>query len=374
MKHAEPEVVARAIETLVDSVQDNPKVRTILDALKSADAKPDQLPNGGQYHQAAALHSFNETPVRPPTAFQPMNRGAAGALSRFGQTQNMPPRAPSTAPFDRRMGSWTPSSSLRGPAPPSNGQYQSGAASYGAMVARNPWPPRGTSQMFGGAGSDFQQQQPSHARLPAYGPPRPPSSFSISRDSFPKTPTRNGRGKYSSFADMSSPSAGFARPMQPGGGGQNTMAATTASSLVGPIIRVSEQNVAAWNDRVMEFYAVIRNFVERHANTPDDKVTPEKMVGTDLWVVLTAMYHPLSEPEAASYLEHHLRSENSKCCLVTRVIIDYVVNRVWSLVGWHSEADDETNFALMQLEKHFEQSTGKSSPYSASVSSIQAPY
>lgn len=83
-----------------------------------------------------------------------------------------------------------------------------------------------------------------------------------------------------------------------------------------------------------------------------------KLSSTALWPVLLATYHPLSASEAASYLDIHLREENPKCCLVTRVIIDYIVNRVWVPTAWVG-SDDETSYAIWDLDKDLEKTRGK---------------
>jgi hypothetical protein len=119
---------------------------------------------------------------------------------------------------------------------------------------------------------------------------------------------------------------------------------------------MTEQSVATWNEAIMEFYAMIRAFVERHASLPDAAMAM-KMSTTPLWPVLLATYHPLSAKEASSYLDIHLRADNPKCCLVTRVIIDYIVNRVWVPNAWVG-SDDECTYALLDLEKDLEKTQG----------------
>jgi hypothetical protein len=111
---------------------------------------------------------------------------------------------------------------------------------------------------------------------------------------------------------------------------------------------------------MMHFYAAIRNFVERHANNPD--VTGEiKLSQTHLWPILLATYFPLSEQEAESYLEFHVRSENSKSCIVTRVVIDFVVNRVWNASAW-AGADADSTFSIMEIERDLDRTAGNYLP------------
>lgn len=132
---------------------------------------------------------------------------------------------------------------------------------------------------------------------------------------------------------------------------------SSSSSYIAPLVHMNERSVAAWHEGIMDFYAVIRAFVERHASQPDH-ASSMKMSSTTLWPILLATYHPLSSAEAASYLEYHLRNENSKACLVTRVMIDYIVNRVWTPAAW-SGADDESTYSLMELERDMERMLGK---------------
>lgn len=111
---------------------------------------------------------------------------------------------------------------------------------------------------------------------------------------------------------------------------------------------------------MMHFYATIRNFVERHASNPDP-TGETKLSQTHLWPILLATYYPLSEQAAESYLDHHIRSENSKSCIVTRVIIDFVVNRVWNPSAW-AGADADSTYAIMEVERDLERTTGEYIP------------
>ena len=126
----------------------------------------------------------------------------------------------------------------------------------------------------------------------------------------------------------------------------------------GPLIHLTERSVTAWSRQVSDFYGVIRKFVDRHASEPihdDDHLLTE----TDLWPILVRTYLPLSEMEAASYLQFHLKDQNAKRCLVTRVVIDYVVNLVWVPGAWKG-ADRDATYALAQLERDLLQTRGMS--------------
>jgi hypothetical protein len=108
---------------------------------------------------------------------------------------------------------------------------------------------------------------------------------------------------------------------------------------------------------MMDFYGKIRSFVEKHASMPDYSSLVQ-MGRTPLWPSLLQTYDPLSEAEATSYLDFHLKEESSKSCLVTRVVIDYVVNRVWIPSAWLG-SDRESNMDIMRLEDELEATAGK---------------
>ena len=142
----------------------------------------------------------------------------------------------------------------------------------------------------------------------------------------------------------------------------STLVGPLRNSLSGPLIHMTDRSVALWNESIMEFYALIRAFVERHANIPDPAMAM-KISATHLWPVLLATYHPLSAREATSYLDLHLREDNPKCCLVTRVIIDYIVNRVWTPAAWANSSDHALAIPLLDLERELEQTQGQPSAH-----------
>lgn len=125
---------------------------------------------------------------------------------------------------------------------------------------------------------------------------------------------------------------------------------------VGPLIHLTERSVAAWSKQVSDFYGVIRMFVDKHASQPIHD-SNHNLQGTQLWPILVRTYLPLSEMEAASYLEYHLRDQNAKRCLVTRVVVDYVVNLVWVAGAWKG-ADRESTYGLAELEHELLQTRG----------------
>ncbi|KAF4470006.1 chromosome segregation smc [Fusarium albosuccineum] len=335
MKNPSPDSVARAIETIADACPDKGVVHKSIMSLR---------PEGREETDSRDInkglsHVFNDLalqPHRPPPSFQSSRPGSV-APPRFGP-HGMPPRASSTMPNDRRFGQWAPPTPAQsrfgnqpngsGPAPGfgrgssrrgfSNGTYRPNAPEFYPQAFGNS-DNKGFNRNEGG----FGQQR---------------------RDYYPPTPS-NGRNKYGRFRDPISPE--FAAP--PG-------ALTTRPPFPGPLIHITEMTIAAWNEQMMELYTVIRNFVDNNANQPTF-LKPTDLSQTRLWPVLMAAYYPLSEHEAVSYLEFHLKEESSKSCLVTRVIVDFIVNRVWVPRAW-AGADNDATYGLIEVEKELERTHG----------------
>lgn len=170
-------------------------------------------------------------------------------------------------------------------------------------------------------------------------------TFGQRRDYFPTTPT-TARGKYGRYPGSTSPDYGNV----------HSNALTSRFPTVGPLIHMTEMTVLAWRDQVMKLYAVIRLFVDNSANEPSF-TPPGELNKLRIWPVLLATYNPLSEHEAISYLDFHLKDESAKSCLVTRVIIDYIVNRVWIPRAW-TGADEDATYGLLSVEKDLERTQG----------------
>ncbi|KAG6079540.1 hypothetical protein E4U16_007548 [Claviceps sp. LM84 group G4] len=241
-------------------------------------------------------------------------------------------------------------------------------------------------------GTSLGHHHPLHAAAPRHQmqlqsqqqpPPPPPREDYVAP---PQTPTSN-RSRYGRFHDMSSntnnnnnnnsdPSSSeypFGTPP-----GRTNMAADNhtivgpplGNNTSGPLIQMTDHTVANWNESFMDFYALIRAFVERHANIPDPAMAM-KISTTHLWPILLTIYQPLSNREATSYLDLHLRERNPKCCLVTRVIIDYIVSQVWIPAAWansspspnhhHHHHHHALTLPLLDLQRELEQTQGQPS-------------
>ncbi|KAJ6441910.1 activator 1 subunit 3 [Purpureocillium lavendulum] len=293
--------------------------------------------------------AFADAPPRPASAFQPMARSPTVAPPRFGPLDGVPPRAPSAFAQERRF------QPLYAGAP----AHRASSGSGGATVANSAFGPLTTSR----APSNFQPLARYRPTAPEFHPSagyaasqagalvRPGTSFGHRSQFQATTPTSAGRSRFGRVPEGAP--AGNTEPPAPS-------FAMVHHGLLSPApIQLTPQAIAAWNERIMDFYGKIRTFVERHASEPEHGPV-SRVANSSVWHTLLATYRPLSEPEAASYLEFHLRNENSKACVVTRLIIDYVVNRVWVPGAW-AGSDSQTTYELMDLGHEFEATSGQPS-------------
>lgn len=256
-----------------------------------------------------------------------------------------PPRAPAAFGQDRRpSASWAPGS---GPRAASGGGLVPTAATF-TMPARPTLhhaarPPRASG--------------PEAALWPPFG--LGPSGFGPRREGiFPSTPVGVRPGSRFNEAAAPVPGGGPEPSARPASSPSSwALVSRPGMATAGPA-QFPERTIAAWNEQIMDLYGAIRLFVERHAAAPDHG-SVLKIGSAALWPVLLATYHPLSETEATSYLEFHLRNENSKACVVTRVIVDYIVNRVWWSGAW-TGSDSKSTQDLLGLERELEAAQGES--------------
>ncbi|KAH6983015.1 hypothetical protein BKA56DRAFT_483691 [Ilyonectria sp. MPI-CAGE-AT-0026] len=351
MKHSSAESVARAIGTIADSCKDKEVVQKTIMSLRP-DARDEPEPRDSK-NLSHVFTDMAAQPPRPPTGFQP-TRAAAYAPPRFGPLASGPPRAASTIPSDRRHPAhWappTPAQSRFGNHPGNGGGP---VGSFGRAPSRRGFQHNGTYRA--NIPDHYSQQMPPTDK--GFG--RPESAFGQRREYYPTTPSAT-RGKYGRFRDPISPDYAKAQ----------STALASRGAFPGPLIHITEMTVAAWNEQIMELYTVIRTFVENNANEPSYTV-PSELSQTRLWPVLLATYYPLSEAEAVSYLEFHLKDESSKSCLVTRVLVDFIVNRVWVPRAWCG-ADTEATYGLMDIEKDLERTQGQPSSHRQPILDRQA--
>ncbi|RDA85344.1 hypothetical protein CP532_1253 [Ophiocordyceps camponoti-leonardi (nom. inval.)] len=225
----------------------------------------------------------------------------------------------------------------------------------------------------GDAFSHYQQQQLQHQHQQHQQHQYRPATAMGRRDYFPTTPPSTmmggGPGPGPGVGGGGGPPAAAVAGGGARGGGQ--FGRFTDSSGSGAIIQLTDRAIGAWNKQISDFYTSIRHFVSRHAGEPDGGGGSAIMAGTGLWPVLLAMYHPLSEHEATSYLDFHLRTESSKSCVVTRVIVDYIVNRVWVTAAW-TGSDTRTSYELLDVERELEATSSSAASARQSLLNQQA--
>ncbi|KAL2213854.1 hypothetical protein CC79DRAFT_83427 [Sarocladium strictum] len=348
-KNSDPALVARAIESLAGSEKTQEVTSKALASLRMDTGllePPSPRENGGS--GGVGLHDWEgsvgspqnsrgfQPPARPPTASSNRWSSMAVGFQRPGSTVNQDRRL--QAPWSSqqpRVSSFSQSQSQSQPPsgfgrPPARQGYQRGSGRYRNAVPDFNASPYGSNDTNGNSrsGSSF-----------SYG------GRDQSQGPYPVTPQRNNRYRASTGSN----------------GGQNSMQDYSLSQQQppAPLIHLTEASVQAWNAQMMDFYSKIRSFVEKHASMPDYSSLVQ--IGrTPLWPSLLQTYDPLSEAEATSYLDFHLKEESSKSCLVTRVVIDYVVNRVWIPSAWLG-SDRESNMDIMRLEDELEATAGQAS-------------
>lgn len=374
LRHNDPEMIAKAFNTMCDSIQDKTKLQQTLGNLSVSGNSSETSgamtltngpngnhgPNGhmgqrtptgrgsiasGPGHTPFAHQTeFNNAPPRGPSAFQQIDRPqSTRPPSGFSPLQAGPPRAPSTRPNGRGFSVWAP-----------NGQHNRNVSVNQGLASpgfNRPNSRRGYQasrySRDGYVGSLFAENAPS----------RPGTSFSY---------RENHQAHHPGHSQTIGHSRGRGRPMlqnafEPntthnGMNGNELIRGVNGTSL----IHLTERAVAGWSERMDELYACIRRFVDDHASETFGP-GPHGLEDTKTWPVLVACYSPLQEHEAASFMEHHLRDYNSKKCLVTRLVVDYIVNCVWTVFAWKG-FDAESDQDIDQLWHDLGRTEGELAP------------
>lgn len=287
---------------------------------------------------------FNHAPPRGPSALQQLDRHHnTRSPSAFSPLHAGPPRAPSTRPNGRQFGAWAPTGQGNRSVSVNQGLASPG---YNRPTSR----PRYQPQRMRGE----NWMGPRHNDN---GPSRPGTSMGYRDNHYPGYAQTVGfpRGRsrpmlHGAFDPHSSSQMALA--------GNELMRGNGGTSL----IHLTSHAVTGWSDRMDDIYGCIRSFVDNHASEifgPE----PHRLETTKTWPVLVACYSPLQECEAASYMEHHLRSAVSKKCLVTRLVVDYIVNCVWTVFAWKG-FDEESDQAIDHLWRDLCRTEGELFPFS----------
>ncbi|SPO05697.1 uncharacterized protein DNG_08384 [Cephalotrichum gorgonifer] len=101
-----------------------------------------------------------------------------------------------------------------------------------------------------------------------------------------------------------------------------------------------------------EFYQLTRGWVADYAGTPDARqaLTVKESA---VWPAIVAAYPPLTPLEANAYIDIHIRDPLYRPCLISRLIVDFFIGRVWTALAWMG-LDEATDRALTQLRGDFE--------------------
>ncbi|CAI6096921.1 unnamed protein product [Clonostachys chloroleuca] len=346
MKHPSPDSFARAIETLAEAVPEKDKdaIAKSFKSLRTKTSKEnllatsDPIPVASQEPQQKYRNLVAMS--RAPSAFQPIERSSSVMPTKFSPLQAGPPRAPTAN--QHRSGAQTPWFHTNGGSLPRHAN---------TPLASAP-PAMGGGHRNGGGrrGSQLQLQNSYRAGAPEF---YPTSIFSPAVSSSPKRPVTPLDDVNQ---DLCYPKYHLASPIRLTKGDEprvfqdpfNANNANNNSALVSrngrhtpSMIHMTERTVIEWSRQMSEFYSTIRTFVDKHAGCPVAH-HPASLHDTAIWPVLLRTYLPLSQDEAQAYLDFHLRDGTSKLCLVTRVIVDYVVNIVWVASAWKGSEDESS--------------------------------
>lgn len=106
-----------------------------------------------------------------------------------------------------------------------------------------------------------------------------------------------------------------------------------------------------------EFYQLTRGWVTDYAGTPDARQAL-MVKESPVWAAIVACYPPLAPLEANAYVDIHIMDPFYRPCLISRLIVDFFIARVWNVFAWMG-SDDQSDRGLMQLRDDF-QRLGKS--------------
>lgn len=106
-----------------------------------------------------------------------------------------------------------------------------------------------------------------------------------------------------------------------------------------------------------EFYQLTRTWVTDYAGSPDARQALT-IKESPVWPAIVACYLPLTPLEANAYVDIHIRDPFYRPCLISRLIVDFFIARVWNVFAWMG-FDEQSERGLVQLRDDF-QRLGKS--------------
>lgn len=93
-----------------------------------------------------------------------------------------------------------------------------------------------------------------------------------------------------------------------------------------------------------DIYEAIRSWVSEFFSQPSGAAMSLGYIrSTPIWQYFVAAYRPLSESQASAYVQVHFQDSNSRQCLLSRVIVDYLVYRIWTHGAWVGFSESTTS-------------------------------
>ncbi|KAL2113009.1 hypothetical protein VUR80DRAFT_5769 [Thermomyces stellatus] len=101
-----------------------------------------------------------------------------------------------------------------------------------------------------------------------------------------------------------------------------------------------------------EFYQLTRTWVTDYAGSPDARQALT-IKESPVWPAIVACYLPLTPLEANAYVDIHIRDPFYRPCLISRLIVDFFIARVWNVFAWMG-FDEQSERGLVQLRDDFQ--------------------
>lgn len=77
----------------------------------------------------------------------------------------------------------------------------------------------------------------------------------------------------------------------------------------------------------------------RFASEIDTSIT-SRFTEVAIFRYMTKLYEPFSEQQAWSYIRQHMSDSMNRACLISRAIIDLLVNRIFAFEAWEGFSVD----------------------------------
>lgn len=170
----------------------------------------------------------------------------------------------------------------------------------------------------------------------------------------PPTAPRNFGGSFRARQKNNAGSMGRGLGRGLGRGGP-FQAATIAGSSSRPRVGIEGLDSAFLTQvekAIDEFYQLTRTWVTDYAGSPDARQSLT-VKESPVWSAIVACYPPLSPFEANAYVDIHIRDPFYRPCLISRLVVDFFIARVWNVYAWMG-FDEQSDRGLTQLRDDFQ--------------------